>query len=409
MPASPPLYQEVCRRIRAVTERRAMPNASVERLALLMTGLVLAGSCVLRRVAAALDAHGLTAASVPESIERRLRRTLNDPHLTVASYEAALRATIDWGSVRRGGRIVLAIDDSSQDGRLHLLRVALSYAGGSLPLAWALWPQNVAQAEGHYWAQLDGVLDRVAALLPPDLPVVLTGDRFFDVPPFVDRVRARGWHWAVRLKAAADLRFRDRTGREHALRDLLRRRLPCPGRRWKARGQVFKKAGWREAAVVAVWAPGQAEPLAVLTDLPGRWEVLRLYDRRFWVEPGFRNDKAAGWQWEASQVTDRQHQARLVLAMAWATLLALCLGRQDAEARLEDLADRPPPGRRPAKPQPPRDSLFRLGLRAARRLLCRAAACLLRWRLTDLDAPSWHAHWQAAQAHRYIFALPVRP
>jgi hypothetical protein len=409
MPASPPLYQELCRRIRAVTERRAMPEASVERLALLTTGLVLAGSCVLRRVAAALDAHGLTAASRPESIERRLRRTLNDPHLTVASYEAALRATIDWSSVRRGGRLVLAIDDSSQDDRLHLLRVALSYAGGSLPLAWALWPQNVPQPEGHYWRQLDGVLDRAAALLPAGLPVLVTGDRFFDVPPFIDRVRARGWRWAVRLKAGADLRFRDHQGREHALRDLLRRRLPGPGRRWKASGRLFKKAGWREASVVAVWAPGQAEPLAVLTDLPGRWEVLRLYDRRFWVEPGFRNDKAAGWQWEASQVTDRQHQARLVLAMAWATLLSLCLGRQDAQARLDGLADPRPPGRRPAKPQPPRDSLFQLGLRAARRLLCRAARCALRWRLTDLNAPSWYARWQAAQAYRYIFALPVRP
>jgi hypothetical protein len=409
MPASPPLYQEVCRQIRAVTERRALPAASVERLALLTTGLVLAGSCVLRRVAAALDAHGLTAASVPESIERRLRRTLNDPHLTVAGYESALRGTIDWAGLRRGGWIVLAIDDSSQDDRLHLLRVVLTYQGGSLPLAWALWGQNVAQPEGHYWTQLDGVLERVAALLPPDLPIVLTGDRFFDIPPFVDRVRARGWHWAVRLKAAADLRFRDHTGQEYALRDLLRQHLPGPGRRWKARGRVFKKAGWREASVVAVWAPGQAEPLAVLTDLPPRWDVLRLYDCRFWIEPGFRNDKAAGWQWESSQVTDRAHQERLLLGMAWATLLTLCLGLQDAQARLDDLADPLPLGRRPPKPQPPRDSLFHLGLQVARRLLCRAARCTLRWRLTDLDAPAWYVHWQAAQAYRYIFVQPVRP
>src|ERR1051325_6543155 len=106
MPASPPIFQEVCQRLRTLTPCQALPDSSVTRLALLASGIVLAGSCVLRRVAAALDVHGLTAASTPESIERRLRRTLNDPHLAVGSYEAALRRTIDWASLRRGGWIV---------------------------------------------------------------------------------------------------------------------------------------------------------------------------------------------------------------------------------------------------------------------------------------------------------------
>jgi len=409
MPASPPLFQEVCQRIRALTTRGQLPDASVERLALLATGVVLAGSCVVRRVAAALDVQGLTAASSPDSIERRLRRTLNDPHLAVGIYEAALRRTIDWASLRRGGWIVLALDDSSQDDRLHLLRVVLTYRGGSLPLAWALWEQNVAQPEGHYWQQVDAVLDRVATLLPAGLPIVLTGDRAFDIPPFVDRVQARGWHWAVRLKAEAAGRFRDHAGREVALRALVHRHLPGPGHRWKTRGQVFKKAGWRTASLVAVWGPGQAEPLVVLTDLRPRWAALQLYACRFWIEAGFRNDKSAGWQWEASQVKDRTHQEHLVLGMAWATLLTLCLGRQEAQARLANVTDPRPPGRHPPKPQPPRDSLFHLGLQAARRLLCRATQCALAWRLTDLDAPSWYAQWPAAQAFRYIFAPPVRP
>jgi len=95
--------------------------------------------------------------------------------------------------------------------------------------------------------------------------------------------------------------------------------------------------------------------------------------------------------------------------MAWATLLTLCLGLQEALTRLDSLADPLPPTRRPPKPQPPRDSLFHLGLQVARRLLCRAAGCVLRWRLTDLDAPSWYVGWYAALAYRYIFAQPVRP
>ncbi|MDQ6738819.1 MAG: transposase, partial [Actinomycetota bacterium] len=82
---------------------------------------------------------------------------------------------------------------------------------------------------------------------------------------------------------------------------LVTRHLRCPGQRWKARGWVFKDAGWRAASVVGMWARGMKEELVVLSDLPAEWAVLGYYERRFWIEPGFRNDKSRGWEWEASQ------------------------------------------------------------------------------------------------------------
>src|SRR5947207_996937 len=140
-------------------------------------------------------------------------------------------------------------------------------------------------------AARSSVLAQVAAELWAGARVVVLADRAFDIPTFVDRITARGWHWVVRLKANGTSRFRDHLGREHGVRDLVRRHVARPGQRWKAHGQVFKKAGWRPASVVALWAAGQAEPLVVLTDLPPRWEVLKLYGRRFWIEAGFRTDK----------------------------------------------------------------------------------------------------------------------
>ena len=414
MPAFLPLYQEVFQRIRASTDRRAVPRAAVRRLALLVTGVIAARSCRLRQVAAHLDALAVTEATRPEHVERRLRRTLNDRHLEPATcYLPVLHEVLDWEAVRQGGRrVVLAVDDSSQEDRIHLLRVSLTYWGGSLPLAWAIWEQNVAQPVGHYWQQMDQVLDQVARLLPAEVEVILTGDRFFDIPPFIDRVTARGWHWIVRAKSHSDLRFRDPRGREAALRDLVRQHLPQPGTRWKARGWAFKDAGWRAVSVVAVWATGAPEPLVVLTDLPPRWEVLRLYDRRFWIEPGFRTDKSGGWEWEDSQVRGLAHHARLLLALAWASLVMLCLGLPEAQARLaagRDQTPAPPPDRRPPKPQHARDSLFTLGLRAVRFWLYRTRHLVLHWRLTDLDSLSWQARWYHYQARRYILCYTVRP
>jgi Transposase DDE domain len=406
------LYPEVVSQIEAATAAERVRITTVRRVALLVVGLLSGKSSVLGQMATGLWEAGVSAAQ-RASIERRLRRSVHDGKVDAATcYAPAVRTMVDWaGLVKRRKPAVLALDESSQDERVHLLRVSLMYWGTAVPLAWSLWPQNAPLEEGAYWQAIEAVLDQAAALVPPGLAVILTADRAFDVPPFVDRVAARGWHWVVRLKANAATRFRDHQGREHAVKALIGRYVAAPGQRWKARGHLFKQAGWRPASIVADWAPGAKEPVVVVTDLPPRWEVLRHYDRRFWIESGFRTDKGKGWQWEACQVTHLAHLERLLVAMAWATLLVLCLGLHDARATLHAIATATATGpttRRPPTPQPARDSLFSLGLRLARRWLTRTSAPLCRWRLTHLDSVSWSSRFRQAQAHRFLFSQTVR-
>ena len=111
------------------------------RLALLVTGILAARSAVLAQVAAALDALRLTRATVVDSITRRLRRALDDPHLTAQTcYIPALQHVLDWEQVLRGARhLTLIVDESSKADQIHLFRVSLPYWGGALPLAWAVW------------------------------------------------------------------------------------------------------------------------------------------------------------------------------------------------------------------------------------------------------------------------------
>lgn len=411
MPATASLYQEVYQQIKTATAPYAVRQTSVVRLALLVCGILATRSCVLARVADELDGLDLTAARQPASIGRRLRRTLNDRLLTAATcYIPVVRSVVAASlAVSRVREVVLVLDESSHTDRIHLVRVSLAYRGGSLPLAWALWPQNTAQPTGSYWRAVEQVLTTVAAILPTDLPLVLLADRAYDVPAFVDAMTRRGWSWIVRTKAGSDLKLRDRTGREHALRTLVRRHLARPGQRWQMRGLAFKTAGWRRVSLVGVWAKGQAEPLVLLTDRRARLAVIDLYRRRFWIEPGFRQDKTAGWQWEASQVTAVDHQERLVLALAWATLVTLCLGSAEAAHRLRlERAKAPHPiGRRPPRDRPhARQSLFTLGLTQIRRSLYRGWAHI-RWLLPDLHETSWTRQWERVQLARY--AGSVRP
>ncbi len=412
MSAPCPIFQEVFQRIRTTAAPRQLPYAACCRLALLVTGILAAKSSVLAQIAAELDALRLTRASTADSIARRLRRTLNDPHLTPAvCYTPVLEEVIDWPHLLAGSRrVVLVIDESSKADEIHLLRVSLPYWGGSLPLAWSVWEQNVPLPAGEYWRQVDAVLASVARLVPPNLEVIVVADEFFAIPPFVDRLHAYGWHWAIRITPNGSHRFRDQQGRETRLGARVRQQLRQPGQRWKGRGEVFKDAGWYPASIVAVWALGTDEPLVVLSDLPPCWSVLRHYDRRFWTEPGFRNDKRKGWQWEDSQVQGVEHHARLLLGMAWATLVTLCLGVEAARARLAAEAARPvDAGRQPGRPRHARESVFTLGLRQLRAWLYRTWHQALTWHLPEVDSASWSDRWHQQQAHRLIFSLPVRP
>ena len=162
--------------------------------------------------------------------------------------------------------------------------------------------------------------------------------------------------------------------------------------------------------MVAAWAAGTEAPLVVLTDLPPRWSVLRHYDRRFWTEPGFRHDKRQGGPWEASQVQGVDQHAVLLLGMAWASLVTLCLGVEEARARLAAEAAHPvDAGRRPGRPRHARESVFTLGLGQLRAWLYRTWHRALSWRLPEVDSASWSDRWHQAQAQRLILSPPVRP
>src|SRR5215210_996323 len=395
MPAEHPLYQAIVEQLQRTIGGAGVRATTIPRLALLVLGLLAGRTCVLSRLAVEVWALRVTRARSVEAVGRRLRRALNDRWLKARTcYEPVLKQVVPWERMSRDGQtLFLALDESSQDDRLHLLRVSVVYWGTGVPLAWALWEQNVPLADGEYWQKLRGVLDRVAAIVPAGVHVVVLADRAYDVAPFVDQLAARGWDWIVRVKAEGAGRFRDRAGGEHEVRTLIRTHVPRPGHRWRADGRLFKKAGWRPAALVAYWEFDQQTPLVVATSLRPSWQVLEWYGRRFWIEAEFRSEKALGWRWEAAQVQGIDHHERLLVAMAWATLLVVCLGLQVAGAQLTRVTQRTPAGQPPPAPRRPRFSLFRLGLNVTRAALYRRTLPTLRWALADPDGPSWADRW----------------
>jgi hypothetical protein len=107
----------------------------------------------------------------------------------------------------------------------------------------------------------------------------------------------------------------------------------------------------------------------------------------------FRDWKSSGWQWEGSQVRDLEHQERLLLGLAFATLLTLALGAAAAE---QERQTKPRGSRR--RSWAGTHSLFRLGREAFWQRLWQNTRRPICWELVEVDGPNWSAASRAYHA-----------
>jgi hypothetical protein len=393
MPACGPLLPKLTEEIQRLSDAAGLRRTVAKRVTLLTAALLQAQSVLLRKLGEAAIQLDLTDAHEPADVERTLSAILQDERITLAHfYHPLLRRVVDWEALRRQGAVVrLILDESSLRERIHLVRIALAYRGTALTVACRVWQQQTKLPAGEYWTQIEAVLAEARAFLPADLPVLVLADRAFDVPAFLDRVTALGWDYLVRVKQNSALKYQHDEDLEAFFRDFVAGWLPGPGHPWSGTLRLFKKAGWRTVGVAMTWVAGHTEPLVVCSSRPASLDLLTEYRYRFWVEPSFKTDKSAGWQWEASQIRSPARHERLLVAMALATLFTLVLGAADAECQL---AQRAPTGRAYKTPPHAGASLFTLGLRLLRRAFSDPTRPLPALRLPALLGLSWNEQWR---------------
>jgi hypothetical protein len=366
-----------------LTSAVALPSRTRQRLCFFIVGILLAGSLSPRRIACT-QAYLTPQTTCAASHERRLRRVLNDPHLTwERSYARVVRHLL---ARHRPRQWLIVVDESGHTDKMRVLTAALWYRGRAIPLAWLCWPAQTKQTT-CYWTRCELLLEQVASVLPERAKVVVVADRAFGCPVFTDPITARGWDWLVRVQGQT--RLRSQLGQIGPIRQ----QVALAGQRWKGRGCVFKDAGWREASVVALWGARHREPLLLASSLPLSWELIALYKKRAAIEALFRDWKSSGWQWEASQVSDLEHQERQVLALAFATLLTLILGTMACEQERQHK-----PRQSVRRSWEGRHSLFRLGREAFWQRLWQNRRTPIGWALAELEGPNWSAESRAYHA-----------
>ena len=194
------LYQRLCQQFLACA-----PSLGVwprRRLALLVTGLLLARHSALPRVAAQLRRVSRTTQA--DSIERRLRRTLGVTEFDTSHvFEHVARASL---RNLASGRYLLLLDDTQQTTRCTLSTLALAYGGRALPVAWCRWSGKL---HGTYWQQIDQLFDQAGRLLPPQVRPVVVADRGVASPALIRLVEKHGWDYLVRVTSDVTMRVAD--------------------------------------------------------------------------------------------------------------------------------------------------------------------------------------------------------
>ena len=371
----PILYEQVYELLYQSLDKK-INRPTLKRLTLLVLGIIRSKSASPACIAKALDELGLTNATA-ESIERRIRRIENYPHISTAlCFHPLAKERLAYG---RPKQLLLIMDPTTQEDHVVMLTVGIWYRGRALPLAWMIWTGNKPLKGDGFWERVDALLDIVAELLPVSIPVIWLADRAFGSPSFIDLVTQHGWHYIVRVV---------KTTRCQTVKGLCRpvsELTPKPGWRAKMRGKAFKKRGWRPVSVVAYWGKGYDTPLCLVSDLTPDYRLIHFYARRYPIEALFRDYKSYGWHWEQGQVRDLEHMERLLVGMALATWVTIMAGTQVAEEYLCI----PSTGNRRTLPWEGKRSLFHLGLHRLQKLLTGSCKTPIQWRFTHWDAPNW--------------------
>ena len=170
-------------------ETLSQPQVKV--LAAFSLGLGLSQRCALSWVAEKSSVLGKV-----ESVERRLRRSIGNPKLAVASCCPML---VRWGlsSLKRKGPLVLLVDETSLQEHLKVMVVAVAYLGKAIPLAWRCYRQEA-------WPL--GRVELIESLLQWVAQGVAQGNRVVEAdwgignsPQLLAAIEAMGWHHLVRV------------------------------------------------------------------------------------------------------------------------------------------------------------------------------------------------------------------
>lgn len=219
--------------------------------------------------------------------------------------------------------VVMDWTDFDADDQATLVLSLVTNHGRATPLIWlSVWKDELTGQRNSFE---DAALQRLAEVLPTGVSVTILADRGFADHKLLSFVTRLGFDHVIRLRGniqvtAADGERRDAAGW-----------VGHQGRARKLRDAAVTAAGHPVPAVVCVHARDMKEPWCLATSKAEATApaIIRLYARRWTIEPSFRDTKDLrfGMGLSTVRVSDPQRRDRLLLLNAFATVLLTLLGQ----------------------------------------------------------------------------------
>ena len=278
-----------------------------------MTGAALAVSLIGQALA---TARGLIAKSAIKQVDRLLSNAGVFPWDLFGS----------WVPEVVGARrdIVVAMDwtDFDPDNQCTLALHLVTRHGRATPLLWLTVDKDELKEQRNDFEDL--CLSRLKALLPEGVTATILADRGFGDVKLFEFLDSLGFHYVIRFRGNIHVRAAD--GETRLAADWVGK----GGRARKLRGAEVSAGRQKVGAVVCVKAAGMKEAwhLAASDGVLSAPQIIKLYSKRWTIEPSFRDSKDLrfGMGMSALRVDDPQRRDRLLLLNAFAILLLTLLG-----------------------------------------------------------------------------------
>ena len=274
-----------------------------------MTGASLGVALIGKSLA---QARGL----LPKHAVKQVDRLLSNPRLEAWDVFAT------WVPEMVGARldVVVAMDwtDYDADGQATLALKLVTRHGRATPLVWlSVHKDDLKDARNDYE---DASLRRLAEVLPDGVTATILAG-FADTKLF-EFLTELGFGYVIRLKGNTKVSAAD--GTTHPAAGWIGQ----GGRARKLRDAAVTEAHCPVGAAVCVHARDMKEPWCLVTSTPDATapQIIKLYSKRWGVEPSFRDTKDLRFGLCAVRIADPQRRDRLLLLNAFAVVLLTLLG-----------------------------------------------------------------------------------
>jgi hypothetical protein len=248
-------------------------------LAMMITGIVMSKKAQLSEMS-----NEVPVQAKDKSIEMRMRRwvkqeSLNEELIFLPFAQQILRALAHLPLV--------VVMDASQVGRnCMVLMVGVVYKKRALPLVWLVYPGKKGHTRAERHIQ---VLEKLKALLPEEVEVILMGDAEYDTTEMLLWLQ-ENTSWSYVLRTSPQIYVHSQQG-EHPIAD-----MPLQ----KKSVLQYRQVGFTQAASVQVnlvgwWGSSYENPIYLLSNLEDKYQTCRYYRRRYRIETFFSDQKAAGF------------------------------------------------------------------------------------------------------------------